>query len=49
MLVNSEVILLQQPLPTLELERQMLNDILPFIHIAARNDDFKIINHLADG
>lgn len=27
----------------------MLNDILPLIHIAARNDYFKIIDHLADG
>ncbi len=31
------------------LERQIFNDILPLIHIAARNDYFKIINHLDDG
>jgi hypothetical protein len=27
----------------------MLNDILPFNHIAARNNYFKIIDHFADG
>lgn len=27
----------------------MLNDILPFKHIAARNDYLKIIDQLADG
>ncbi len=31
------------------LERQILQHALPFIHIAARNDYFEIINHLAHG
>jgi hypothetical protein len=29
------------------LERQVLNDIFPFTHIATGDDDFEIINHLA--
>jgi hypothetical protein len=32
-----------------ELERQILNDIRPFLQVAAGNDYFEIINYLAHG